>query len=139
MLWAGHRPVHGPAAPVGPRRKPFTAHIYYCFIGALAGLAPLLFGEGPILPPNPGSWIWLLGIAVFALAANLAMNKSVHYISAPQSGVILMAEVVTGSVLGVALFGEEMGPRFFAGALLVLGGGVLLTLRPGRTAPPDGD
>ena len=119
---------------LGSGESAFTAHIYYCLIGTLAGLAPLLFGPGPILPQAPDSWLWLLGIAVTALVANLAMNQSVHYISAPKSGVILMVEVVAGSALGVVLFGEHIDLRFFVGALLVLGGGALLTLQPARTS-----
>ena len=126
---------------LGPGESAFTAQVYYCFLGALAGLIPLLLSPGPILPSGAGSWLWLLGIAVTALLANLAMNKSVHHISAPNSGVILMVEVVAGAALGVFLFGEPLTPRFGLGALFVLGGGVLLTLGParrggkGRTAP----
>lgn len=117
---------------LGPGESAFTAHVYYCFLGALAGLLPLLFSSGPILPSGSGSWLWLLGIAVAALLANLAMNKSVHYISAPNSGVILMVEVVAGAALGVLLFAEPLTPRFGLGALFVLGGGVMLTLGPSR-------
>ncbi len=123
---------------LGSGESAFTAHFYYCLIGALMGLVPLLFSSGPILPRSPDSWLWLIGISVTALAANLAMNKSVHYISAPESGVILMVEVVAGAAFGVLLFGEHLTLRSGIGALFVLGGGALLTLQPTRRSPGSG-
>lgn len=117
---------------LGSRESAFTAHFHYCLIGALAGLAPLFFSPGSILPESPDSWLWLIGISITALVANLAMNKSVHFISAPKSGVILMVEVVAGAAFGVLFFGEHLTPRFGIGALFVLIGGILLTLQPTR-------
>jgi len=121
---------------VRDQRNALSPYFYYCAAGAAFSLGPVLSGPGPVFPAGFEAWAILVLISILAMAANLATNKSVQYLSAPKSGVILMAEVVVGAVLGVALFAEPLTLRLVMGAVLVLGGGTLLTLgRPGPRPP----
>jgi drug/metabolite transporter (DMT)-like permease len=49
--------------------------------------------------------------------------------------VFLNIEPVLGSVLGVELLGEHLGPYAWLGGVLILGAAVALTLRGGEPEP----
>ena len=110
------------------QRNALSPYFYYCAAGIVISLVPVLAGTGPVFPVGLEAWTILLLLSALATTANLATNKSVQYLSAPKAGVILMGEVVMGSVLGVVLFAEPLTLRLITGATLILGGGALLTL-----------
>jgi drug/metabolite transporter (DMT)-like permease len=62
-------------------------------------------------------------------------NWGIHHVPASRAGVFLNIEPALGSVLGVKLLGERLGPYAWLGGALILGAAVALTLR-GREAEP---
>lgn len=62
-------------------------------------------------------------------------NWGIHHVPASRAGVFLNIEPALGSVLGVELLGERLGPYAWLGGGLILGAAVALTLR-GREPEP---
>jgi drug/metabolite transporter (DMT)-like permease len=62
-------------------------------------------------------------------------NWGIHHVPASRAGVFLNIEPALGSVLGVELLGERLGPYAWLGGALILGAAVALTLR-GREPEP---
>jgi len=59
------------------------------------------------------------------------MNRSFKLVSSTRGGILLMSELVIGASFGIIFLGEPASPRLIVGAGLILGCGVVLTLRPG--------
>jgi drug/metabolite transporter (DMT)-like permease len=55
-------------------------------------------------------------------------NWGIHHVPASRAGVFLNIEPVMGSVLGVQLLGEHLGPFAWFGGALILGAAITLTL-----------
>jgi drug/metabolite transporter (DMT)-like permease len=65
----------------------------------------------------------------------LLWNWGIHHVPASRAGVFLNIEPALGSVLGVELLGEHLGPYAWAGGALILTAAVTLTLRGYETEP----
>ncbi len=65
----------------------------------------------------------------------LLWNWGIHQVPASRAGVFLNIEPALGSVLGVELLGERLGPYAWLGGALILASAVALTLR-GREPEP---
>jgi drug/metabolite transporter (DMT)-like permease len=93
------------------------------------------------LPPfahvSPTVWVALAisGLACTA-TTTLLWNWGIHHVPASRAGVFLNIEPALGSVLGVKLLGEHLGPHAWAGGGLILGAAVVLTTR-GHEPQPD--
>lgn len=74
------------------------------------------------------------GLACTA-TTTLLWNWGIHHVPASRAGVFLNIEPALGSVLGVKLLGEHLGPHAWAGGGLILGAAVILTTR-GREPQP---
>jgi drug/metabolite transporter (DMT)-like permease len=108
---------------------PMTLYFYLCLVGFLVCLGPTLAQESPFIPKLE-TFLGLTVVAVLASIAQLAMNQGFKFVSAPRGGVLMMSEVILGSLAGIIFFGEPLGFKFIAGALLIIISGVFLTLRP---------
>lgn len=62
-------------------------------------------------------------------------NWGIHHVPASRAGVFLNIEPALGSVLGVELLGERLGPYAWFGGALILGAAIALTWR-GREPEP---
>ena len=118
-----------------------TIYFYRCFIGAPICLPFLLLFQPQTLVPAPLSLVCLVVMASFALLGELSMNRSFKLVSSTRGGILLMSELVIGACFGIIFLGESASPRLIAGAGLILGCGVVLTLRPGsgpaKTVPAE--
>lgn len=56
-------------------------------------------------------------------------NWGIHHVPASRAGVFLNIEPVLGSILGVELLGEHLGPYAWLGGTLIVGAAVVLTTR----------
>ena len=65
----------------------------------------------------------------------LLWNWGIHHVPASRAGVFLNIEPVMGSVLGVQLLGEHLGPFAWLGGALILGAAVTLTLHQHEPDP----
>lgn len=122
---------------LGATDTPATIYFYHCFIGAALCLPLLLLQDQPLVPA-PLSLLGLMAIALLSLTGELAMNHSFKMVSSTRGSVLLMSEIIIGAGFGIIFLGEPAGARLFLGAGLILGCGVVLTLRPagaGRRPP----
>ena len=65
----------------------------------------------------------------------LLWNWGIHHVPASRAGVFLNIEPALGSILGVELLGEKLGPYAWLGGALILGAAITLTAR-GHEAEP---
>jgi len=59
----------------------------------------------------------------------LLWNWGIHHVPASRAGVFLNIEPALGSILGVELLGERLGPYAWLGGALILVGAIALTTR----------
>ncbi len=101
----------------------------------------VLLSDG--LPPIRGIGIrvWLAVAASGLLctaASTLLWNWGIHRVPASRAGVFLNIEPALGSVLGVTLLGDRLGPGAWVGGALILAAAAVLTTGGERLAPPSG-
>jgi drug/metabolite transporter (DMT)-like permease len=114
--------VHGPLA--------VTAY------GILSGTAMLLLwvmavdGPPPVAQVSLTAWLALAASGVLCTAATtLLWNWGIHHVPASRAGVFLNIEPALGSLLGVKLLGDRLGPYAWVGGSLILAAAVTLTVR----------
>jgi drug/metabolite transporter (DMT)-like permease len=76
------------------------------------------------------AWVALAVSGVAGTATTtLLWNWGIHHVPASRAGVFLNIEPVLGSILGVQLLGEHLGPYAWLGGGLILGAAVTMTIR----------
>jgi drug/metabolite transporter (DMT)-like permease len=102
--------------------------------GTLSGFAMLTawiaFADGP--PPVHGIsgqvWFALIASGVLCTAATTFLwNWGIHRVPASRAGVFLNIEPALGSILGVELLGDRLGPGAWVGGALIIAAAVVLT------------
>jgi len=82
------------------------------------------------------AWVALAISGVFCTATTtLLWNWGIHQVPASRAGVFLNIEPALGSVLGVELLGERLGPFAWLGGALILGAAITLTTRGHEPEP----
>ncbi len=103
--------------------------------GLLTGTAMLavwvLLRDGP--PPARGIsldvWLAVAGSGLLSTAAStLLWNWGIHRVPASRAGVFLNIEPAFGSILGVTLLGDRLGPGAWLGGGLIIAAAAILTL-----------
>jgi drug/metabolite transporter (DMT)-like permease len=74
------------------------------------------------------------GLACTA-TTTLLWNWGIHHVPTSRAGVFLNIEPALGSILGVKLLGEHLGPHAWLGGALILGAAVTLTTRGHEPQP----
>jgi drug/metabolite transporter (DMT)-like permease len=102
----------------------------------MAGSRLLAFAMHAKAEPMPFAHVsmtaWVaLGISGLLCTATttLLWNWGIHHVPASRAGVFLNIEPALGSVLGVELLGEKLGPYAWLGGALILVGAITLTTR----------
>jgi drug/metabolite transporter (DMT)-like permease len=99
------------------------------------------FTHGSITPPpfanvSSTAWAALAASGLLCTATTtLLWNWGIHHVPASRAGVFLNIEPVVGSVLGVQLLGEHLGPFAWFGGALILGAAITLTLHQHEPDP----
>jgi drug/metabolite transporter (DMT)-like permease len=102
--------------------------------GTLSGFAMLILwvvlADGP--PPVHGVpgrvWIALIcGGLLCTAATTFLWNWGIHRVPASRAGVFLNIEPALGSILGVELLGDKLGPGAWVGGALIIAAAVVLT------------
>jgi drug/metabolite transporter (DMT)-like permease len=84
----------------------------------------------PFRHVSPAAWIALAISGLLCTATTtLLWNWGIHRVPASRAGVFLNIEPALGSILGVELLGEKLGPYAWLGGALILVGAVTLTTR----------
>ena len=117
--------VHGPLSVTG--------------YGILSGTSMLVIWVLAVdgLPPvRTVSWVAWLALAVSGVlctaTTTLLWNWGIHRVPASRAGVFLNIEPALGSLLGVELLGDKLGPFAWFGGGLILAAAVTLTARGQR-------
>jgi len=104
--------------------------------GILAGTAMLaawviaVDGLPPVGRVSLTAWLALAASGVLCTAATtLLWNWGIHHVPASRAGVFLNIEPALGSLLGVELLGDKLGPFAWVGGGLILAAAVTLTVR----------
>lgn len=102
--------------------------------GLMTGTAMLaawvLLNDGP--PPfravSVHVWFAVAASGLLCTAAStLLWNWGIHRVPASRAGVFLNIEPALGSILGMTLLGDRLGPGAWAGGVLIIGAAVILT------------
>lgn len=90
----------------------------------------------PLMHISLTAWIALAisGLACTA-TTTLLWNWGIHHVPASRAGVFLNIEPALGSILGVELLGEHLGPYAWFGGGLILAAAITLTARGHETEP----
>jgi len=116
-----------------------TAMLAVIVLGPWA-LKPLTHGKADPLPVahvSAMAWTALAIGGLFCTATTtLLWNWGIHHVPASRAGVFLNIEPALGSLLGVELLGERLGPYAWLGGALIIGSAVAMTVR-GHQADPE--
>ena len=112
------------------RHSPIVVTAYGLFLGMamLVVIVPPLFGWPPVAHISAKAWGALAASGILCTATTtLLWNWGMTQVPASQAGVLLNMEPLVGSVLGVAVLGETLGPSAWIGGGLILAAAVTLT------------
>jgi len=112
--------------------SPVVVTTYGLGIGTLmlSVWVPVRYGMPPVAGVSLKAWLALAGSGVLCTAATtLLWNWGMTQVPASQAGVLLNMEPLIGSLLGVLVLGERLGPSAWVGGGLILASAVTLTTR----------
>ena len=102
-------------------------------------LSPLTHRKAAPLPFAHVSLTAWAALAISGLlctaTTTLLWNWGIHHVPASRAGVFLNIEPALGSILGVELLGERLGPYAWLGGALILGAAIALTTRGHEPEP----
>jgi len=112
------------------------SHIVVTAYGLVIGTAmlmvwvPIRYGMPPLAGVSVKAWLALAGSGVLCTATTtLLWNWGMTQVPASQAGVLLNMEPLLGSLLGVLVLGERLGPSAWVGGGLILASAITLTTR----------
>ncbi len=111
-------------------RSPMAVSSWTLLTGAAMLFPWVLIRDG--LPPVRGlHWIVWFAVAASGLfgtaAATLLWNWGIHRVPASRAGIFLNIEPALGSILGVVVLGDRLGPGAYVGGALIIAAVVVLT------------
>ncbi|MFP5230572.1 MAG: DMT family transporter [Acidobacteriota bacterium] len=111
-------------------RSPLAVSSWTLLTGAAMLFPWVILQDG--LPPVRGlGWhVWFAVVASGVLctsAATLFWNWGIHRVPASRAGVFLNIEPALGSILGVVVLGEHLGPAAYVGGALIIAAVIVLT------------
>ena len=90
----------------------------------------------PVRHISVTAWTALAISGVLCTATTtLLWNWGIHHVPASRAGVFLNIEPALGSILGVELLGEKLGPYAWLGGALILAAAIALTTRGNEHQP----
>jgi drug/metabolite transporter (DMT)-like permease len=113
------------------RHSPVVVTAYGLFVGMamLCVIVPPLFGWPPVAHISAKAWWALAASGVLCTATTtLLWNWGMTQVPASQAGVLLNMEPLMGSLLGVLVLGETLGPSAWTGGGLILAAAITLTM-----------
>lgn len=112
------------------RHSPVVVTAYGLLLGTamLAVWVPLRYGLPPLAHVSTRAWLALAASGVLCTATTtLLWNWGMTQVPASQAGVLLNMEPLMGSLLGVFVLGEHLGPSAWTGGCMILAAAVTLT------------
>jgi drug/metabolite transporter (DMT)-like permease len=107
-----------------------TAYGITCGTAMLCVCVPLLYGLPPVHHISVKAWLALAASGVLCTASTtLLWNWGMTQVPASQAGVLLNMEPLIGSILGVFILHETLGPSARVGGGLILAAALIITTR----------
>jgi drug/metabolite transporter (DMT)-like permease len=102
-------------------------------------IVPAIYGMPPVHGISLKAWLALAASGLLCTAASTFLwNYGIAHIPASQAGVFLNMEPLMGSILGVTLLREKLGPTGITGGMLILMAAITLTTKSrARVKEPD--
>lgn len=114
--------------------------VYVVFLGSAMLFAWVFVADGPP-PVHLSVKVWLALAAqgfLATTAATLLWNWGLRKVPAARAGIFVNFEPVVGSILGVTLLGESLGPVAILGGMLIVGAATIFSVRkPVAIEAPD--
>jgi len=121
--------------------SPVVMTVYVVFLGSAMLFLWVFVADGPP-PVHLSTRVWLALAAqgfLATTAATLLWNWGLRKVPAARAGIFVNFEPVVGSILGVTLLGESLGPMALLGGLLIVGAATIFSVRkPATSEAPDG-
>jgi len=120
------------------RHSPIVVTAYGMLLGTLMLLiwVPLRYGVPPVAHVSTKAWLALAASGILCTATTtLLWNWGMTQVPASQAGVLLNMEPLMGSLLGVFVLGEHLGPTAWTGGCLILAAAITLTTRSKAHVP----
>ncbi len=118
------------------RHTPIVVTVYGLVAGTLmlVPIVPAIWGWPPIHHISWQAWAALAASGVLCTATTtLLWNWGLTQVPASQAGVLLNMEPLIGSLLGIYLLHETLGPTAWLGGALILAAAITLTTRSKTT------
>ena len=112
------------------RHSPIVITAYGIALGTvmLACYVPLVYGPPPVHGVSLKAWAALAASGILCTATTtLLWNWGMTQVPASQAGVLLNMEPLMGSLLGVFVLHEHLGPSAFVGGAMIVGAAITLT------------
>jgi len=109
-----------------------TAMLMVIVLGpwALSPITHMRASPPPFAHVSATAWTALAISGILCTATTtLLWNWGIHHVPASRAGVFLNIEPALGSLLGVELLGEKLGPYAWLGGALIIGAAIALTTR----------
>jgi drug/metabolite transporter (DMT)-like permease len=113
------------------RHSPIVVTAYGLGLGTLMLMVwvPVRYGMPPVTGISTKAWLALAASGLLCTASTtLLWNWGMTQVPASQAGVLLNMEPLIGSLLGVLVLGERLGPSAWVGGGLILAAAVTLTM-----------
>jgi drug/metabolite transporter (DMT)-like permease len=113
------------------RHSPIVVTAYGLLLGTLMLLVwvPIRYGLPPVAHVSLKAWLALAASGILCTSlTTLLWNWGMTQVPASQAGVLLNMEPLIGSLLGVFVLGEHLGPTAWAGGGLILVAAFTLTV-----------
>ena len=113
------------------RHSPIVVTAYGLGLGTLMLMVwvPVRYGMPPVTGVSMKAWGALAASGLLCTASTtLLWNWGMTQVPASQAGVLLNMEPLIGSLLGVLVLGERLGPSAWVGGGLILAAAVTLTM-----------
>lgn len=120
------------------RHSPIVITSYGLALGTLMLLifVPLRYGLPPVTHVSMKAWLALAASGVLCTAiTTLLWNWGLTQVPASQAGVLLNMEPLIGSLLGVLVLGERLGPDAWIGGGLIVTAAIVLTTHSKTSVP----
>jgi len=102
--------------------------------GVLSGTVMLVVwvlatsGSPPVHGLSPRVWLALAASGLLCTASTMLLwNWGIHHVPASRAGVFLNIEPAMGSLLGVVLLGDRLGPDAWLGGVMIIAAAIVLT------------
>ncbi len=106
------------------KNGPVIIYLYLCTMGSLITLPKFILE--PVVPSTGIEWVMIMGIILLSTSGQLLMNQGFFYCKGWEGAVYMSSETVFTAIAGIFLLSDPISIRFFIGAILILGSGLIL-------------